>query len=81
MSPGPADTQRSVDFLGEEVMKGLRKSFPTVPLGRLASPDDIANAFIYLASDEASYVTAINLIVDEGLSGLIYTPPKRDPNN
>ena len=62
-------------------MKGLRKSFPTVPLGRLASPDDIANAFIYLASDEASYVTAINLIVDEGLSGLIYTPPKRDPNN
>jgi NAD(P)-dependent dehydrogenase (short-subunit alcohol dehydrogenase family) len=81
VSPGPADTQRSVDFLGEEVMKGLRKSFPTVPLGRLASPDDIANAFIYLASDEASYVTGINLIVDGGLSGLIYTPPKGDPDN
>ena len=81
VSPGPADTQRSVDFLGEDVMKGLRKSFPTVPLGRLASPDDIANAFIYLASDEASYVTGINLIVDGGLSGLIYTPPKGDPNN
>lgn len=81
VSPGPADTQRSVDFLGEEVMKDLRKSFPTVPLGRLASPDDIANAFIYLASDEASYVTGINLVVDGGLSGLIYTPPKGDPNN
>jgi NAD(P)-dependent dehydrogenase (short-subunit alcohol dehydrogenase family) len=81
VSPGPADTQRSVDFLGEDVMKGLRKSFPTVPLGRLASPDDIANAFIYLASDEASYVTGINLVVDGGLSGLIYTPPKGDPNN
>ncbi len=81
VSPGPADTQRSVDFLGEEVMKDLRRSFPTVPLGRLASPDDIANAFIYLASDEASYVTGINLIVDGGLSGLIYTPPKGDPTN
>jgi NAD(P)-dependent dehydrogenase (short-subunit alcohol dehydrogenase family) len=79
VSPGPADTQRSVDFLGEEVMQGLRRSFPTVPLGRLASPDDIANAFIYLASDEASYVTGINLIVDGGLSGLIYTPPPGDP--
>jgi NAD(P)-dependent dehydrogenase (short-subunit alcohol dehydrogenase family) len=78
VSPGPADTQRSVDFLGEEVMKGLRKSFPVVPLGRLASPDDIANAFIYLASDEASYVTGINLIVDGGLSGLVYNPPKGD---
>lgn len=81
VSPGPADTQRSVDFLGEEVMKKLRLSFPTVPLGRLASPDDIANAFIYLASDEASYVTGINLIVDGGLSGLIYTPPPGDPSN
>lgn len=81
VSPGPADTQRSVDFLGEDVMKKLRASFPTVPLGRLASPDDIANAFIYLASDEAAYVTGINLIVDGGLSGLIYTPPPGDPSN
>ncbi len=79
VSPGPADTQRSVDFLGEDVMVGLRKSFPGVPMGRLANADDIANAFIYLASDDAAYVTGINLIVDGGLSGLTYNPPKGNP--
>jgi NAD(P)-dependent dehydrogenase (short-subunit alcohol dehydrogenase family) len=75
VSPGPADTQRSVDFLGEAVMKGLRRSFPVVPLGRLASADDIANAFLYLASDEAAYVTGTNLVVDGGLTAQIYDAP------
>ena len=43
-----------------------------VPLGRLASAEDIANAFAFLASDEAAYITGHNLIVDGGLTAQIY---------
>ena len=37
-----------------------------IPLGRLGSPRDVANAFLYLASDDASYVTGTTIIVDGG---------------
>ena len=75
VSPGPADTQRSVDLVGEEAMDRYRSEFPGVPLNRLASADDIAEAFLYLASDAASYVTGHNLIVDGGLTAQIYDLP------
>jgi NAD(P)-dependent dehydrogenase (short-subunit alcohol dehydrogenase family) len=75
VSPGPADTQRSVDLVGEEKMERYRSEFPGVPLNRLASADDIAEAFLYLASDAASYVTGHNLIVDGGLTAQIYDLP------
>ncbi len=75
VSPGPADTQRSVDLVGEEKMEEFRASFPGVPMNRLASADDIAEAFLYLASDQAGYVTGQNLIVDGGLTAKIYDVP------
>jgi len=75
VSPGPADTQRSVELVGEETMAKYRRSFPVVPLNRLASVDDIASAFLFLASDDASYVTGHNLIVDGGLTGYVYNVP------
>lgn len=75
VSPGPADTQRSIDLVGEETMKRFRESFPGVPLNRLASADDVAEAFLYLASDAASYVTGQNLVVDGGLSARVYHVP------
>lgn len=77
VAPGPADTQQSVDLVGEELMeKWRREGFPVVPMNRLASDEDIANAFLYLASDEAKYVSGINLIVDGGLTAQVYDVPE-----
>jgi len=73
VSPGPSDTQQSVDICGEEVMNEFRKSFNCVPLKRLGLPEDMAAAFAFLASDDASYITGHNLVVDGGLLADIYT--------
>jgi NAD(P)-dependent dehydrogenase (short-subunit alcohol dehydrogenase family) len=76
VSPGPADTQQSVDLVGAELMDKWRaEGFPVVPLKRLASADDIAAAFSYLASDDAAYVTGVNLVVDGGLTAHAYSVP------
>jgi NAD(P)-dependent dehydrogenase (short-subunit alcohol dehydrogenase family) len=72
VSPGPADTARSVQLVGEAKMDEFRQRFPVVPMGRLATADDIANAFLFLASDEAAYITGHNLIVDGGLTAQLY---------
>jgi NAD(P)-dependent dehydrogenase (short-subunit alcohol dehydrogenase family) len=78
VSPGPGDTQQSVDITSEELMAKWRKEgFPVVPLNRLATTDDIANAFLYLASDEARYVSGINLIVDGALTAQAYDVPNK----
>ena len=42
------------------------------PLGRLGRPRDIADAFVYLASDEAAWVTGTALVVDGGLTSGIW---------
>ncbi len=76
VGPGPADTPRSVQLVGEETMEQFRKKFPMVPLNRLASADDIANAFLYLASGEASYVTGQNLMVCGGITAYVYNVPE-----
>jgi 3-oxoacyl-[acyl-carrier protein] reductase len=44
----------------------LAKISKHIPLGKMGSPDDVANAMLYLASDEAAYVTGQTLIVDGG---------------
>ncbi len=60
VAPGVTDTDM-VANLPEQVREGIKK---TIPLGRIGTPDDVANAFVYLASDKASYVTGEILSVD-----------------
>ena len=57
-------------FMGKQQVddEGLKRYEATVPLGRLNQPEDIANAAVFLASDESSYITGIELFVDGGLA-------------
>ncbi len=64
ISPGPIDTP-GLDGLGDDLKKGLAAA---VPMGRLGSPDEIAKAVVFLASDDSSYVTGIELFVDGGMA-------------
>ena len=78
ISPGPSDTQQSVDLVGEELMDTWRREgFPVVPMGRLGQADDMAAAFSFLASDDAAYITGVNLVVDGGLTAHAYTVPSQ----
>jgi NAD(P)-dependent dehydrogenase (short-subunit alcohol dehydrogenase family) len=50
----------------------LRRLLAFYPLGRVASPEDVANAAVFLASDEGAYITGTDLIVDGGLLAKVY---------
>jgi len=67
IGPVAADTPMLPGFIGDRDLEEGRKAFiATIPLGRLATAEDVAYAALYLASDEASMVTGINLEVDGG---------------
>jgi meso-butanediol dehydrogenase/(S,S)-butanediol dehydrogenase/diacetyl reductase len=67
--PGFTETPMLETFLSEQEDPDAVRDFATGlhPLGRLGTPRDIAEAFVYLASDEASWVTGVALPVDGGL--------------
>ncbi len=63
VAPGFTATEM-VRAMPEKVLDGMRAR---TPLGRLGEPRDIANAYVFLASDEASFITGVTLRVDGGI--------------
>ena len=68
ISPGPIDTPIFNGLAqSEEQIEQFKTSFvSTIPMGRMGSSDEIAKAVLFLASDDSSYVTGIELFVDGG---------------
>ena len=69
LCPVAGETPMLKDFLGESNPEENHKKFiSTVPLGRLAEPKDVANAALYLCSNEADFITGVMLEIDGGRS-------------
>jgi NAD(P)-dependent dehydrogenase (short-subunit alcohol dehydrogenase family) len=70
VSPGTIDSPMLHDFLAAQSNpEPLRQQFDAMhPIGRVGKIDEVANLFVFLASDEASFITGSNYTVDGGLS-------------
>jgi NAD(P)-dependent dehydrogenase (short-subunit alcohol dehydrogenase family) len=77
VAPGIVRT-RLATFLTEDPVEGP-KYLENVPLGRFAEPEDIAKAIIFLASDDAAYITGEQLVVDGGVSVGVVVPEPATP--
>ncbi len=66
LCPVAGDTPLLPSFLGGTTEAHRQRFIATVPLGRLSTPKDVANAALYLASDEAEFITGVALEVDGG---------------
>lgn len=64
LAPGAVDTELNAEVWTEEVRTNYKAR---IPVGRIAKPDDIAGAAVFLASESARYLTGVELLVDGGL--------------
>jgi NAD(P)-dependent dehydrogenase (short-subunit alcohol dehydrogenase family) len=62
ISPGPTDTP----VIDGQPADAIARIVSTIPMGRMGDPDEIAKAALYLASDDSSFITGIELFVDGG---------------
>jgi len=72
LCPGPLKTELLMSFLNTEAKKQRR--LVHVPMGRFGEAEEIAKAVLYLASDESSYVTGTEFLVDGGITAAYVTP-------
>jgi NAD(P)-dependent dehydrogenase (short-subunit alcohol dehydrogenase family) len=73
LCPGPVNTPLLQELFASDPDRAARR-LVHIPVGRFAEPDEIANAVLFLASDESSFITASQFMVDGGIAGAYVTP-------
>jgi NAD(P)-dependent dehydrogenase (short-subunit alcohol dehydrogenase family) len=73
LCPGPVDTPLLRELFASDPERAARR-LVHVPMGRFAQADEIAGAALFLASDDASFITASTFLVDGGISAAYVTP-------
>jgi NAD(P)-dependent dehydrogenase (short-subunit alcohol dehydrogenase family) len=73
LCPGPVSTPLLQELFADDPQKAERR-LVHLPMGRFAEAREVAQAALFLASDESSYVTAPSFLVDGGLSAAYLTP-------
>jgi NAD(P)-dependent dehydrogenase (short-subunit alcohol dehydrogenase family) len=73
LCPGPVNTPLLVELFAKDPERAARR-LVHIPMGRFAEPSEIAAAAAFLASDDASFVTASTFLVDGGISAAYVTP-------
>jgi NAD(P)-dependent dehydrogenase (short-subunit alcohol dehydrogenase family) len=73
LCPGPVNTPLLQELFAKDPERAARRMVH-IPVGRFAEPLEIANAVLFLASDESSFITASQFLVDGGICGAYVTP-------
>ena len=73
LSPGPVNTPLLMELFAKDPERAARR-LVHIPLGRFGEAEEIAAAVAFLASDDSSFMTASNFLVDGGISGAYVTP-------
>ncbi len=73
LCPGPVNTPLLQELFATDAERAARR-LVHVPMGRFGEPEEMANAVLFLASDESSFITASTFLVDGGISAAYVTP-------
>jgi NAD(P)-dependent dehydrogenase (short-subunit alcohol dehydrogenase family) len=73
LCPGPVNTPLLQELFAKDAERAARR-LVHIPMGRFGEPEEMANAVLFLASDESSFITASTFLVDGGISSAYVTP-------